>query len=205
MTLPTTNERRYRTIVADPPWEYVKTSEQARCSSCGRVRYAAPATRCSCLHPVFQRHEHALPYDTLSVKQIRALPVASLAEADAHLYLWTTQRYLRDAFDIAYCWGFTQKLVLTWAKPPKGMSTGPFVNSSEFVLFATQGAVGGMGRHMGTVFSWPRSEHSVKPEAFLDIVEQVSPGPYLEMFARRARFGWDYYGDESLGTAEVPA
>jgi hypothetical protein len=53
-------------------------------------------------------------------------------------------------------------------------------------------------------FNWPRGAHSAKPEAFLDHVEQVSPGPYLEMFARRARFGWDYWGNESLGTAELP-
>jgi N6-adenosine-specific RNA methylase IME4 len=54
-----------------------------------------------------------------------------------------------------------------------------------------------------SAFQWPRHRHSQKPEAFLDIVEQVSPGPYLELFARRARFGWDYWGDESLGTAEL--
>jgi N6-adenosine-specific RNA methylase IME4 len=54
-------------------------------------------------------------------------------------------------------------------------------------------------------FQWPRGAHSAKPEAFLDLVEQVSPGPYLEMFARRARFGWDYWGDESLGTATLEA
>jgi N6-adenosine-specific RNA methylase IME4 len=53
-------------------------------------------------------------------------------------------------------------------------------------------------------FNWPRTGHSAKPEAFLDMVEQVSPGPYVEMFARRARFGWDYWGDQSLGTAEMP-
>lgn len=53
-------------------------------------------------------------------------------------------------------------------------------------------------------FVWPRGAHSAKPEAFLDMVERVSPGPYLELFARRARFGWDYAGDGSLGTVEIP-
>jgi N6-adenosine-specific RNA methylase IME4 len=139
----------------------------------------------------------------MTLKEIRNLPVSTLAEGDAHLYLWTTQRYLRGAFDIAYCWGFTTRLVLTWNKPAKGLSTGPFVNSSEFVLFAAQGSPGRLSSHMGTVFNWPRGKHSEKPEAFLDLVETVSPGPYLEMFARRDRLGWDTWGNESLGTAEM--
>lgn len=53
-------------------------------------------------------------------------------------------------------------------------------------------------------WTWPRGKHSEKPDAFYDLVEQVSPAPYVELFARRARFGWDYWGDESLGTAEMP-
>jgi N6-adenosine-specific RNA methylase IME4 len=57
----------------------------------------------------------------------------------------------------------------------------------------------------GALYKWPRGHHSAKPDAFYDLVEQVSPGPYLEMFARRARFGWDYWGDQSLGTAELAA
>lgn len=59
-------------------------------------------------------------------------------------------------------------------------------------------------RAPGRWFQWPRGAHSAKPDAFIDLVEQVSPGPYLELFARRARFGWDYWGDESLGTAVIP-
>lgn len=53
-------------------------------------------------------------------------------------------------------------------------------------------------------FTWPRGPHSAKPDAFYDLVEQVSSGPYLELFARRARFGWDYAGNESLNTVEIP-
>lgn len=62
-----------------------------------------------------------------------------------------------------------------------------------------------LSRAPGRWFTWPRGSHSEKPEAFLDLVESVSPGPYLEMFARRARFGWDYWGDESLGTVDIGA
>ena len=86
---------------------------------------------------------------------------------------------------------------------------GTFVNTTEFILFARRGSLPAKRRVDSTWWSWPRPylaqgpTHSAKPEAFTDLVEQVSPGPYLEMFARRARFGWDYWGDESLGTASL--
>lgn len=80
----------------------------------------------------------------------------------------------------------------------------PFTSSAEFVLFARRGVLRTQGDAGRQWWVWPRSAHSAKPEAFLDIVEQVSPGPYLEIFARRARFGWDYAGDGSLGTVQIP-
>ncbi len=146
-----------------------------------------------------------LGYETMSVEAIAALPVCGLAQDDAHLYLWTTQRYLLDAHTIAKAWGFEPVKVLVWCKPPTGFSMGGiYGNSCEFVLFARRGTLAPKSRVARDWFEWPRrGGHSAKPEAFLDLVEQVSPGPYLEMFARRARFGWDYYGDESLGTAAI--
>jgi N6-adenosine-specific RNA methylase IME4 len=93
---------------------------------------------------------------------------------------------------------------LTWCKPRKGLGVGgAYALTTEFILFSRRGK-GAFERRWDTSwFEWPRGAHSAKPEAFLDIVEQVSPGPYVELFARRARFGWDYWGDESLGTAEL--
>jgi N6-adenosine-specific RNA methylase IME4 len=131
--------------------------------------------------------------------------VAGLAEDDAHLYLWTTQRYLWDARRIADVWQFQPVKLLTWCKPPTGFSMGgAWGNASEFCLFARRGTLRTTARIPRDWWEWPRGEHSAKPEAFLDLVERVSPGPYLEMFARRARFGWDYWGDQSLGTAQLP-
>jgi len=197
---------KYRTIVADPPWAYDEgTSRQARCQRCSRVRYADAKTRCNCETPDFKPYAHSLPYSSMTLQEIEELPVGSLADGNCNLYLWTTQRYLRATFGIAESWGFTPRLTLTWGKPAKGLSAGPFVNSSEFILYAVRGNAERVGCHMGTVFTWPRRAHSAKPEAFLDIVEQVSPGPYVELFARRARFGWDYWGNESLGTASMEA
>lgn len=176
---------RYRTIVADPPWAYA-TSMAVTGNAPGRTR---------------QHGRSETPYSTMTVAHIAALTIP--AADDAHLYLWTTNTHAEHSWRIARDWGFVPKNLLTWCKPPKGMiGFGTFSQSSEFVLFATRGATIG-GRCERTWFEWSRSTHSQKPEAFLDLVEALSPGPYLEMFARRGRFGWDYWGDESLGTAEL--
>jgi N6-adenosine-specific RNA methylase IME4 len=74
----------------------------------------------------------------------------------------------------------------------------------EFIVHAKRGKPTHEGQVDRQWWTWSRARHSAKPDAFLDLVEQHFPGPYLEMFARRARFGWDYWGDESLGTAEFP-
>ncbi len=208
---------RYRTIVADPPWPYEKRqmARNCACQKCGRWRYGSdrPHRRylCKCAEPDWRPRSQEMPYATMALADIEALPVAAMAEKDAHLYLWTTQMFLRDTYPIVEAWGFTVSSVLVWSKSPKGLSRSAFVCSAEFILFARKGTLASTDRHMGTVFDWPRqyltgsgATHSAKPEAFLDLVEHMSPPPYLEMFARRARFGWDYWGDESLGTAQMP-
>jgi N6-adenosine-specific RNA methylase IME4 len=178
---------RYRTIVADPPWHYGKS---------GR------------LHSFKIRDDAGhMPYATMSVEEITALPVEALAQDDAHLYVWTTQKYLRSTFAVVEAWGFRYSKLLTWCKPPTGFTMGDaYGNASEFILFARRGSLAVQDRVPRDWFEWPRKGgHSAKPEAFLDLVEQVSPGPYLELFARRDRLGWDTWGNESLGTAEVAA
>jgi N6-adenosine-specific RNA methylase IME4 len=76
--------------------------------------------------------------------------------------------------------------------------------TTEHILFARRGREIRRQRHAGSWWEWPRGTHSTKPEAFFDVVELVSPGPFLELFARRARLGWDSWGDESHGTVEMP-
>lgn len=123
----------------------------------------------------------------------------------SHLYLWTTQAFLWDARSVVEAWGFRPSCTLVWCKPPvgPGVGSGSYRSSVEFVIFATRGKPTGSGSVDRQWFEWPRGRHSEKPEAFYDMVEHVSRGPYLEMFARRARLGWDYWGDESLGTAAI--
>lgn len=179
---------RYHTIVADPPWPYssrmVGTLKGAASPS---VMRAGP-----------------MPYPTLPVDVIAGLEITKWAMPDAHLYLWATQRYLRDAFDVMASWGFDLGALLVWSKPPKGV-VGTYVCSTEFCLFGRRGSLPHKRRHIGTCFAWPRTVHSAKPEAFLDLVESVSPGPYLELFARRQRIGWDTWGDEALEHVGVMA
>ena len=136
-----------------------------------------------------------MPYPTMTLAEIESMPVSSVADKDAHLYLWTTQRFLRDAYTVLDAWGFKQGAVLVWSKPPKGVC-GTWVCSAEFCIFARRGTLAAKRRHIGTVFNWSRGRHSAKPEAFQDMVETVSPGPYLELFARRRRLGWTCWGNE---------
>lgn len=181
---------RYRTIVADPPWHYEGGLTFA-------WRKGAPSGH----------GKPFLGYPTMSVSKIAALPVREMADDNAHLYLWTTQKYLWDSRGIAEAWGFTVSKVLTWCKPPTGFSLGgTYGSASEFALFCRRGTLPALSKVPRDWFEWPRrGGHSAKPEAFLDMVERVSPGPRLEMFARRDRLGWDTWGNESLGTAEMAA
>jgi N6-adenosine-specific RNA methylase IME4 len=109
-----------------------------------------------------------------------------------------------DAYEVVQAWGFRPSQLLTWCKPPVGVGPGGvFAATSEFILYGRRGKPEHLRRVASTWWEWPRGEHSVKPEAFIDLVETTFPGPYVELFARRARFGWDYWGDQSLGTVEL--
>lgn len=183
--------KRYRTIVADPPWPYTvgPTSDQREGGA-----------------------DSFLPYPTMTVEEISALPVRSWSVPDtrpdrlgSHLYLWATTSFLTNAFDVSRAWGFEPSAVLVWCKPPSGRGFGgTFGANVEFVLFGRRGAPRSKAFVSTRWFEWPRGRHSEKPDAFYDLVEHVSEGPYLELFARRARLGdWDYWGNESLGTASL--
>ena len=179
---------KYATIVADPPWNTRAGSLK------GREGFvdAGGASR-------------PLPYPTMSVSEIAALAVGDIADDDADLYLWTTNGYLPHAFDIAAAWGFTYSTTLVWAKNIMGGGLGgAYGISTEYVLYCRRGSLPSIGGHAGTWFQWKRPydhrgkpQHSAKPDAFYYLVEQVSPGPYIELFARKQRLGWDTWGNEA--------
>jgi N6-adenosine-specific RNA methylase IME4 len=184
--------KRYRTIVADPPWSYRQTAIKKRT---GTVPAGAEAH-----------------YGTISMEEIAAIPVAETATDDAYLFMWVTNPKLYGdrrggltPADVLEAWGFKYQTTLTWLKEGALGMGFYFRGETEHVLFATRGdAKIPVDRRERNWFKAPKRGHSVKPDCFLDMVERVCDGPYLELFARRARFGWDYYGDQSLGTAAMP-
>lgn len=148
-------------------------------------------------------------YPTMTIGEISRLDVPSLVSPlGCHLYLWTTNTHLEHSWSVARAWGFEPKQVLTWCKKPKGMiGFGAFSPCTEFILYAaTKGKSIFQSRCERTWFEWPRTTtHSAKPQQLFEIVEQISPGPRLEMFARQERLGWDRWGNELTNSIEIGA
>lgn len=184
---------KYGTIVADPPWKYNAGTTPLR--SNGRGASA----------------EHIYP--TMSNEDLAGFDVAALADDQAHLYMWVTNPRLvgdyrgkRDItpFDIVEAWGFRPITLLTWVKPGRGGTGWYFRGQTEHVIFGTRGKLGiPAAIREPNVFTAKRSVHSRKPDEFFDIVERVSPGPRLEMFARTAREGWDAWGNEAPDSIDL--
>jgi N6-adenosine-specific RNA methylase IME4 len=182
---------RYRTIVADPPWPVAVQGSMPGCAYTSRRVVRKPP-----------------PYATMAVEAIAALPVETMAANDAVLFLWTTSRFLRPAYDVLEAWGFAYSQLLTWRKTgdPSPL-TGWIAPTShaEYVLVGRKGKPSLLGKLPSCVFDAPRPRrHSGKPEAFYDLIEPLVSCPRVELFARRERLGWDTWGDESLGTAQMP-
>jgi N6-adenosine-specific RNA methylase IME4 len=170
---------KYRTIVADPPWAY---ADKVRMGS--GPKHKGPSNH----------------YIAMSLEWIKRLRVSDIAAADAHLYLWATNAFIVEGHEVCRAWGFEPRTILTWVKTQIG--TGPYFRSNtEHVIFAVRGSLPALRHDVPTAFIAKRGPHSAKPEAFIDLVEQVSPPPYVELFARRHRLGWDVWGDESANTA----
>ena len=204
--------RKYHTIVADPPWPMNETGVTTRGMTDSKGVYTSKSGQVVD-GTWWGRHRGGsvkLPYPVMELGAISALPIAELAEGDAHLYLWTTNRFLEEAFDYARLWTFEPRQTLVWAKPPMGIGFGgAFTTTTEFVLFCRRGNLKTLRRVDSSWWNWSRPyvdghiAHSAKPDAFIDMVEQVSPGPYLELFARRNRLGWDTWGNEALEHVEM--
>jgi N6-adenosine-specific RNA methylase IME4 len=172
-------QKRYRTIVVDPPWQY-------------RVSSLPPSSRAATGH---RSRAAAENYGTLAAEAIAEIPVGDWADTDAHLYIWATNAFMVEAHDLMRVWRFEHKTILTWVKPNVGMGHY-YRNTTEHVLFGVRGRLKALNTNTRTDFRAPRGKHSEKPAAFYDMVESMSPGPYLDVFARRHRFNWDTYGNE---------
>ena len=200
MTQPTTHEvvlplfsamtqaptKRYRTIVADPPWRYN-----------------------------MKPPEGGTTYPTMTTPELCNMGLGRWAYDDSHLYLWTTNSFLVEAHQIARAWGFEPKTLITWIKrrQPRGeeptslddkwIGMGFYYRGvTEHVLFAIRGKLAVLNKDQANILYAPHGTHSEKPAAFYDMVERMSPGPYLDVFARTQRFNWDTFGNEAYDFRE---
>ena len=173
--------KEYGTILADPPWQFSNRT--------GKV---AP------------EHRRLNRYSTLSLKQIRELPVTSIAKSESHLYLWVPNALLPEGLRVMEAWGFKYKTNIVWHKVrkdggPDGRGVGfYFRNTTEMVLFGIRGRLRTLapGRRQVNVIRSRKREHSRKPDELYRIIEACSPGPYIELFARGMKSGWDQWGNE---------
>jgi N6-adenosine-specific RNA methylase IME4 len=177
-----TTKNKYKTIMADPPWDI----EQKNGSRNGQhFGYGA------------ERH-----YDLMSLDRIKAMPVNELCAEDAHCWLWVTNASLRYGYEVLEAWGFTPRSILTWCKPRIGL--GVYLrNSTEHLLLGTRGRAPVNYRGQPTWLFAPLQEHSHKPEEQFAVIERISSPPYLELFARRPHLGWDIWGDEVPSDIEI--
>jgi len=184
-------EKKFTTIVADPPWPY-KTPGQIGAS----LEHRPNRDKTLGAGNAGSRSR----YGAMSIADLCAMQVPSAD--DAHLYLWFTNTFAVEAHDIARAWGFRPMTILTYVKmKPDGspsMKMGYyFRGATEHVLFAVKGSLRLRSeRALPSAYLWPRLPHSVKPEAFYSLVEEASPPDYLELFARKTRLGWTSWGNE---------
>lgn len=173
----------FRTILADPPWQFVNKT--------GKV---AP------------EHKRLARYNTMSLNEIKSLPVSALAAPTAHLYLWCPNALLPDGLAVMLAWGFTYKSNIVWHKIRKdngsdGRGVGfYFRNVTELILFGVRGKNArtlAPGRRQVNLFATRKREHSRKPDEQYDIIETCSQGPFLELFARGTRTGWTSWGHQA--------
>jgi N6-adenosine-specific RNA methylase IME4 len=173
----------FRTILADPPWQFQN-----------RTGKMAP------------EHKRLNRYKTMELEEIMALPVSQLVEDPANLYLWVPNALLLEGLKVMEAWGFKYKTNIVWHKIRKdGGSDGRgvgfyFRNVTELVLFGTRGKNArtlAPGRRQVNFLAKQKREHSRKPDELFDIIEACSPGPYLELFARGPRENWTVWGNEA--------
>lgn len=180
--------RRFTTVLADPPWRFIN-----------RTGKMAP------------EHRRLSRYDTMTVDEIASLPVAKILKPTAHLYLWVPNALLPDGIKVLASWGFEYKSNIVWHKLRKdGGSDGRgvgfyFRNVTELLLFGVRGKNArtlAPGRRQVNYIGTRKREHSRKPDEQYDLIEDCSPGPFLELFARGLRPNWSVWGNQAHDSYE---
>jgi N6-adenosine-specific RNA methylase IME4 len=174
-------DKSYGAILADPPWRFQN-----------RTGKMAP------------EHKRLSRYTTLSMQEIKEIPVWLVAGQNSHLYLWVPNALIKEGLQVMESWGFEYKTNLIWHKVrkdggPDGRGVGfYFRNTTEMILFGIRGKIRTLaqGRSQVNIIKSCKREHSKKPDELYKIIESCSPGPYLELFARGKRPNWDQWGNE---------
>lgn len=171
---------KYAVIYADPPWSFKTWSDN------GTGRSASA-------------HYSCMDFDTLA-----ALPVADIAAEDCALFMWATDPLLPKALTLIDAWGFSFKTVgFYWAK--QNMKSDGFFTgmgywtraNPEQCLLATRGTPTRQAKNVQKLVVAPRREHSRKPDEVRDRIARLLHGPYIELFARETKPGWDCWGDQT--------
>lgn len=166
-------EGRFRTITIDPPWPVEKILRDVR------------------------PNQLEFGYKTMTIEEIKLMPIPDLAYEDGtHIYLWTTHKYVRTAFDILDSWGAKYECLLTWVKNV-GFTPFSWMYSTEHCLFARIGSLPLLKKGKRVDIQAKAREHSRKPDEFYNLVKEVSPEPRLDIFSREEREGFKSYGDET--------
>ena len=178
-----TNGQKFHTVLADPPWQFQN-----------RTGKMAP------------EHKRLNRYATMTLDDICALPVSDVCEEPAHLYLWVPNALLPEGLKVLAAWGFHYKSNLVWHKirkdgGPDGRGVGfYFRNVTELILFGVRGKNArtlSPGRTQVNFLATQKREHSRKPDEQYKLIEECSPGPFLEMFGRGSRKNWTVWGNQS--------
>ncbi len=181
--LKTVGDRKFRTVLADPPWQFQNRT--------GKI---AP------------EHRRLNRYGTMDLEEIKSLPVSSVCEETAHLYLWVPNALLPEGIEVLRAWGFSYKSNIVWQKirkdgEPDGRGVGfYFRNTTELILFGVRGKNArtlAPARSQVNVIKSRKREHSRKPDEQYKLIEECSPGPYFEMFARGTKPGWISWGNQA--------
>lgn len=166
---------RFKTIMADPPLD---VNQKGRLGACTH-------------------------YNLMTLDQIKSMPVADFAEDNAHLWLWTYPSAIQQSYEILEAWGFQPRSFFTWVKPRLGL--GNYLrNATEHIIFGVRGKAPVLYKAQPNWGFFPVQEHSHKPEEQYSVIQRVSPGPYLELFARRRQPGWNAWGNEVDSDIVIP-
>lgn len=170
--------KKYSVIYADPPWKYRNTSPPC-------LPHKQPDT---CLFEYY--------YQTMTIEELIKMPIANISEKDSVLFMWSTTPNIEQALQLVNSWGFTYKTMITWEKTNRDCMGYWFRVCTEHLIVAIKGKIKSFRSMERTCYHEARRKHSQKPEYFYSLIESVTNGERLELFARQKRIGWDSFGNE---------